>query len=962
MLACVRFVRTAGVSQRATAAAETVRRSFLAVGVAVPSATDPRPPPAAGLLLHGASTTRRGTDLRRLRDLHRRHDHGGAVVVESAVFRYRQLPVWVGAERKRQGRRHLFSWSRGDEDEDKEDPGPAVSRPASDREWADRYRRPINRELWDEFRSEVQRTRNYLSSPSSSPGYRELATEMREAIAEAWNDPLAAPPLECGPTGKWVYRFAVLDDGGRGAADVAAASPPRTVFQRYPVASEGSSTPPPPHSSLPEVVLEIPPTAESLAMSLTPDETCVACLTDGDAARGRPQRVHIRRVDSGAEVSWTARDLLAGRADIVGDDATAGDDTDLVGLEWGPLLWQDGKAESGDQRDDQTNDFCYSLYLLLADHQGRPDRVVLCQIDPSTLVMAQPPVTIYRSDDPSVMVDVQRTKGCSCVAIRAMSKTGSEVFLSPAGESLPGQEPPSSASSLVSVRPMQEGVVYHVDVGEAGDVVVLTSDQREDSHDGGGGDYALSETSLSALPMPVFPPKDNNCAGEEEENGLKRWFVQDMDLFRTHIVLYERSRTTGDQRMRVRRRTTAASGTNDPGNDNDGDDTILELSSSSATQKKQNTGIGGNVVGETELRTPLNWSKLSPVGNMCFGAGSFRFELESPVAPGLVYEYGFGTGQITMVSGDIAVADTTTSETKTTTGPVDRSFRKEKILVPSLDGTRVPISLFYKDDDDAPRKTVVLVGYGAYGEPMDLGYNPGWKPLLDRGVVLAFAHTRGGGDLGRAWYASGRLEHKARGIEDYEACALYLKDRFGSSSSLVAKAFSAGGVLVGASVNRHPGLFDKVVLTNAFVDVQSTMGKPDLFLTEHEYGEFGNPEEDPIVGARIRSYCPVYNLDPVVQSELTRTRFLLIGTLDDPNVPYWNATLYFRKLLAGHNGKTPVGGNVSSDPESAGDNETNKDRFFLELQTRGGHHFSSENRIKVLALQNAFILNNGDYE
>jgi protease II len=251
---------------------------------------------------------------------------------------------------------------------------------------------------------------------------------------------------------------------------------------------------------------------------------------------------------------------------------------------------------------------------------------------------------------------------------------------------------------------------------------------------------------------------------------------------------------------------------------------------------------------------------------------------------------------------------------------------------------------------------------------MDLGYNPGWKPLLERGVVVAFAHTRGGGDLGRTWYAWGRNEHKLKAIEDYEACAFYLRKRFGNKNesilplkeeqgqlSLVAKAFSAGGVLVGASINRNPGLFDKVVLTNAFVDVFSTMGKESLFLTEHEYDEFGNPNADPIVEARIRSYCPIYNLDPGVQAQQTTTRFLLIGTLDDPNVPYWNASLYFRKLLDGYKGGNKFNGDATSDAAKGG--QPKNDCVFLELQTEGGHHFSGKNRIDVLALENAFILN-----
>ena len=150
---------------------------------------------------------------------------------------------------------------------------------------------------------------------------------------------------------------------------------------------------------------------------------------------------------------------------------------------------------------------------------------------------------------------------------------------------------------------------------------------------------------------------------------------------------------------------------------------------------------------------------------------------------------------------------------------------------------------------------------------------------------------------------------------------------------------------------------DKVILTNAFVDVLSTMSNPSLYLTEHEYDEFGNPGADPILYEIIRSYCPIYNLDPVLQSQKTRTQYLLIGTLDDTNVPYWNASLYFRKLLKGF-AKVPAtmdGDNATVDTDVNRQYPENN-RVFLDLQTDGGHHFSAANRVDVLALENAFIL------
>ena len=742
-----------------------------------------------------------------------------------------------------------------------------------------------------------------FSSPTSLPqDYEEILLELHTTIHETWNGPSALePPAEYGPTGKWTYKFELSTNGTS------------RIYQRCLSSGLVPS----------ETVLELPPTAEAIAMSLTPDETCIACLLQPEDNSSSPW-ITLRSMESRKVKNLTGIEWLGNIANAP---------SEVVGLEWGPILSREKMANNRSQNYDSIS-FVYSLYLLLADDQGRPNRVALCHIHSSTLELIAPPTLIYSSDDPAVMVDVQRTKGCSFVCIRALSKISSEVFLS------------QGDSGVVLVRPRQDGVLYHMDVGKEGDVVLLTSDERYPN----GGDYFLEETTIGALPLPITTQP--SLALDDQE-----FFVEDMDLFRTHIVLYERSRRNGEQRVRLQQRDLGDRKSKPR-------DTILDLSSFSS----ENCDTGNLVL-------PLYWSKLTPVGNICFESSFFRFELESPVAPGLVYQYDFDSEELAMVSGGGDGADDVTAKQQLQTRS-SQSFRKEKILVESSDGTKVPLTLFIKKENNDetqntsqnPNKTIVLVGYGAYGEPMDLGYNPGWKPLLDRGVMIAFAHTRGGGDLGRAWYAKGRGEHKLKGIEDYEACAFYLRERFDNNNtnksllkeeqesfSLVAKAFSAGGVLVGAVVNRNPGLFDKVILTNAFVDVASTMDRPSLFLTEHEYDEFGNPESDPIAKARIRSYCPMYNLNPMVQSQQTSTRFLLIGTLDDPNVPYWNALLYFRKLLEGFRGEPIVARNNTADSE-AGVQEFQNDRVFLELQTRGGHYFSGPNRIDVLALENAFIL------
>jgi oligopeptidase B len=216
---------------------------------------------------------------------------------------------------------------------------------------------------------------------------------------------------------------------------------------------------------------------------------------------------------------------------------------------------------------------------------------------------------------------------------------------------------------------------------------------------------------------------------------------------------------------------------------------------------------------------------------------------------------------------------------------------------------------------------------------MNLGYDPTWIPLLERGFVLAFAHTRGGGDLGRAWYHAGRLENKTKAIEDFIACAEALKTGPFAGGALTAKAFSAGGIVVGAAVNQEPELFNNVVLTNAFCDLRATLSNPDLFLTKHEWDEYGNPLVDTNIEKVIRSYCPTSNIVPGARYP----RFILIGTVDDENVPYYNAVIFASKL------------------RSSG---VDKDRVQLHVEDGGGHNLGGGHRIPVAALEVSFIVEN----
>jgi oligopeptidase B len=222
--------------------------------------------------------------------------------------------------------------------------------------------------------------------------------------------------------------------------------------------------------------------------------------------------------------------------------------------------------------------------------------------------------------------------------------------------------------------------------------------------------------------------------------------------------------------------------------------------------------------------------------------------------------------------------------------------------VSAADGTRVPISLVYRKDKRKPGpQPLLLYGYGSYGIPMDPRFASSRLSLLDRGVIFAIAHIRGGGDLGRQWYLDGKLGKKMNTFTDFVACAQGLVDRgYTQPSQLIINGGSAGGLLMGAVTNLRPDLFKAVVAQVPFVDVINTMLDASLPLTTEEYIEWGNPNK-PAEYAWMRAYSPYDNLKPAAYPAV-----LAKTAINDSQVPYWEAAKYVAKLRTVNTSRNPV--------------------------------------------------------
>jgi len=188
---------------------------------------------------------------------------------------------------------------------------------------------------------------------------------------------------------------------------------------------------------------------------------------------------------------------------------------------------------------------------------------------------------------------------------------------------------------------------------------------------------------------------------------------------------------------------------------------------------------------------------------------------------------------------------------------------------------------------------MLLVGYGAYGYPYPTGFSHARVSLLDRGMIFAIAHVRGGGELGKAWHDDGRMAQKMNSFTDFIDVAEHLLNAgYSSRDRLAIEGGSAGGLLMGAVVNLRPDLFAAVVSLVPFVDVLNTMLDASLPLTVGEYEEWGNPNERDAY-FRIKAYCPYTNIRAVEYPAM-----LVRSSINDSQVMYWEPAKYVAKLRA----------------------------------------------------------------
>jgi oligopeptidase B len=357
--------------------------------------------------------------------------------------------------------------------------------------------------------------------------------------------------------------------------------------------------------------------------------------------------------------------------------------------------------------------------------------------------------------------------------------------------------------------------------------------------------------------------------------------LNDVDAFANHLVIYERKQ--GLPQIRIRKLST-------------GDEHYISF--------------------------PEPAYEVEGDANPEFDTLLFRYNYTSLITPSSVFDYNLDTGQQELKK-----------ETPVLGGYDKKQYTSDRVLVTTSDGVQVPLSLVYRKGIEANGKNpLLLVGYGSYGASYPDYFSSNRLSLLDRGVVVAIAHIRGGSEMGRKWYEDGKFLNKMNTFKDFIVCAEYLVQAgWTAPAHLAISGGSAGGLLMGAVLNMRPDLFKMAIAQVPFVDVVTTILDESLPLSVMEWEEWGNPN-DKTYYDYMKSYSPYDNVTTQDYPAL-----LVTAGLNDPRVSYWEPAKWVARLR---------------------ERKTDDHVLLLKTNMGAGHGGASGRygRLKDIAFEYAFLL------
>ncbi len=273
-----------------------------------------------------------------------------------------------------------------------------------------------------------------------------------------------------------------------------------------------------------------------------------------------------------------------------------------------------------------------------------------------------------------------------------------------------------------------------------------------------------------------------------------------------------------------------------------------------------------------------------------------------PDSPWLRYAYNSLTTPTTTYELNTLTGERRQLKQQPVLGYDPAKYTTERVWVTARDGARVPVSLVYRNGFKKDGTAALYqYAYGSYGMSMDPGFNQTVVSLLDRGVVYAIAHIRGGEEMGRAWYEDGKLLKKQNTFNDFvDVTRELVRLGYASKDRVAASGGSAGGLLMGAVANQAPQDYRVMVAQVPFVDVVTTMLDASIPLTTNEYDEWGNPEQREYYDYML-GYSPYDNVKKQAYPAL------FVGTgLWDSQVQYWEPAKWVAKLRDDNTGTHPI--------------------------------------------------------
>lgn len=505
-----------------------------------------------------------------------------------------------------------------------------------------------------------------------------------------------------------------------------------------------------------------------------------------------------------------------------------------------PLVGQDPIVE---QLDDVYYGFAWAndsrhFFYSRVDDTMRPWQIWRHEIgtDPSSDAL------YFQEDDPQFTVSVGRSRDDAVIVVVANSSMTSEVHYVAASN-------PTAPLTMLEVR--RHGIEYGV----------------EHFIDASGHHWWLKVTNENATDFRLLArPVDGSewCEIIPERPGNR---LDGVDAFSSFLAVSERN----DGSAAVRLVATLS------GEDPFGDDLMAR---------------------STLVNTDVTPSSVWLSANPNFVTSQVRVTISSLVTPMLVADVVVATGQVIV------------RKQQTVLGGYDSAnYVTGRLWVDASDGVRIPVSvvahrdvMHVLDNGDIDARTpspVLLYGYGSYEISIDPSFSSLRLSLLDRGVIFAIAHIRGGGEMGRSWYEMGRLAQKPTTFSDFVAVARSLvKNGWTTPSQLAARGGSAGGLLMGAVMNLAPELFRCVVAEVPFVDALTTMLDASLPLTVGEWEEWGNPDASATAYRTMKSYSPYDNVRATNDDGSTRIypHLYSTGGLNDPRVGFWEPAKWVLKL------------------------------------------------------------------